>query len=479
MLFKRADSWASLDGDYPNSITKRQFTNDQRQRAAGTGAAMPDGSFPIENGSDLSNAIRAIGRAKDPAKAKTHIRARAKALGMTDKLPDTWGKRDSGVAVLKFLASLDAKAGEIAKAYGEDQACDFDEAQALMDDSEAAGALMQKANEAVCALGTSLWSIQADDSISDKGEATQKSLDQFGDHVKTIVPEGAENAMVAGALLDAGYTINPLGGIELKKGADSMSMKAITKALGLEDSASEVAILAKLTETLEAATLNANIAKMSAKHKGFMDGGGKMPGGGKKAFGEMSADERDSHMKSNPMDDDEDDVEKAIKKGVAFRTEGGVILTKKDFGTDAGFQFAKQQATDNAILRADVQKGKEDADKTARIAKANTALVHIGKADDVGGLLHRVSKHDPKLADEVEALLKGANTLIEKGKLFEEIGAGHAIEGSATDLIQKGAEAIRKADPKITIEKARCQFREQNPEIKKREDEEAKAARQK
>jgi hypothetical protein len=69
---------------------KRDFSDDQRKDLADQGKAMPDGSFPIVNGKDLENAIHAVGRAKDYEKAKQHIIARARALGMTDKLPEDW-----------------------------------------------------------------------------------------------------------------------------------------------------------------------------------------------------------------------------------------------------------------------------------------------------------------------------------------------------------------------------------------------------
>lgn len=62
-------------------VEKRQFTQEQRDDAAESGDALPDGSFPIKTVGDLKNAIRAVGRAKDPAKAKAHIRRRAKDLG--------------------------------------------------------------------------------------------------------------------------------------------------------------------------------------------------------------------------------------------------------------------------------------------------------------------------------------------------------------------------------------------------------------
>lgn len=74
---------------------KRDFTQEQRDQAASSGAAMEDGSFPIKTEQDLKNAIHAVGRASDPEKAKAHIKARAKSLGLTDQLPDTW-KRDTG-----------------------------------------------------------------------------------------------------------------------------------------------------------------------------------------------------------------------------------------------------------------------------------------------------------------------------------------------------------------------------------------------
>jgi hypothetical protein len=73
------------------TCTKRDFSDDERKKLADEGAALPDGSYPIKTVGDLENAIQAFGRAKDPAKVKAHIIARAKALGATTKLPDSWG----------------------------------------------------------------------------------------------------------------------------------------------------------------------------------------------------------------------------------------------------------------------------------------------------------------------------------------------------------------------------------------------------
>jgi hypothetical protein len=78
-------------------VKKREFSSEQRDRLAGTGAAMPDGSFPIANRSDLDNARQAVGRAKNPGQARAHIRSRAAALGVT--LPEGWSKKNAKLLI--------------------------------------------------------------------------------------------------------------------------------------------------------------------------------------------------------------------------------------------------------------------------------------------------------------------------------------------------------------------------------------------
>ena len=58
---------------------------DNRKKAADSGAAMPDGSYPIRNQQELESAIRLRGNSKKYSKAQieAHIRKRAAALGLT------------------------------------------------------------------------------------------------------------------------------------------------------------------------------------------------------------------------------------------------------------------------------------------------------------------------------------------------------------------------------------------------------------
>jgi len=69
---------------------KREFSTATRERMAEAGRAMPDGSFPIANRNDLMNALRSVGRAKNYEAAKRHIMRRARALRLTDMLPEDW-----------------------------------------------------------------------------------------------------------------------------------------------------------------------------------------------------------------------------------------------------------------------------------------------------------------------------------------------------------------------------------------------------
>ena len=75
---------------YDEDMDKREFSGAARERMAEAGTAMPDGSFPIANRSDLMNAIRSVGRAKNYDAAKQHIISRARALNAMDMLPEDW-----------------------------------------------------------------------------------------------------------------------------------------------------------------------------------------------------------------------------------------------------------------------------------------------------------------------------------------------------------------------------------------------------
>jgi hypothetical protein len=70
----------------------RDYSSKERRKMASEGRAMPDGSYPIANCQDASNAIHAVGRAKpgDRPAVERHIRKRVRALGCTGSIYENW-----------------------------------------------------------------------------------------------------------------------------------------------------------------------------------------------------------------------------------------------------------------------------------------------------------------------------------------------------------------------------------------------------
>jgi hypothetical protein len=68
----------------------RAVAPDERKKLAAQGKANADGSYPIRTVEDLKNAISAFGRASDKPATKALIKKRARQLGRTDLIPETW-----------------------------------------------------------------------------------------------------------------------------------------------------------------------------------------------------------------------------------------------------------------------------------------------------------------------------------------------------------------------------------------------------
>lgn len=77
----------------PDAATMRKLQAQHRAMPPGKPGGSP--RYPIRNAGDLDNAIKAVGRVRpntDAARQKVrkYILARAKALGLTSRIPDTW-----------------------------------------------------------------------------------------------------------------------------------------------------------------------------------------------------------------------------------------------------------------------------------------------------------------------------------------------------------------------------------------------------
>jgi ATP-dependent Clp endopeptidase proteolytic subunit ClpP len=68
-----------------------KYKQADRDRMAKSGEAMDDGSYPIADEEDLGNAIHAVGRGgADHDAIRRHIIKRAKALGLSERIPGNW-----------------------------------------------------------------------------------------------------------------------------------------------------------------------------------------------------------------------------------------------------------------------------------------------------------------------------------------------------------------------------------------------------
>lgn len=89
---QRENKSDTIENTEADAVIKRDYSPKQRRAMASRGQAMPDGSFPIADRADLENAIQAVGRAASYEAAKRHIIRRARALGLTEMLPEEWKK---------------------------------------------------------------------------------------------------------------------------------------------------------------------------------------------------------------------------------------------------------------------------------------------------------------------------------------------------------------------------------------------------
>jgi hypothetical protein len=78
------------------SIRKADYDTADRKHLASTGAAMPDGSYPIADRADVEDAVRAVGRGNASHDAiRRHVISRAKTLGASDAIPENWNSDGS------------------------------------------------------------------------------------------------------------------------------------------------------------------------------------------------------------------------------------------------------------------------------------------------------------------------------------------------------------------------------------------------
>lgn len=374
-------------------LFKREFSQDERDQMAGS-AAMDDGSFPIKNVGDLKNAIRAVGRAKDPAKAKAHIISRARALGATDELPDGWVSKaiEKAFQVCELTIGDD---GEISHKENIDKAL----IETLSAD------VQNRVSAAADVFCKSCREIMASEE-ADKDALLEKSFGEFVGFIGKLAPKGSEQA-VAASVFAALKTEEP--------DMDPKELEALKKRADDGDAAAKE--LVKAQTELAKAQAELALAKLSAEERAFAS---DMDDKAKAAFAALAPAERAARMKKR----DEDPVIKSMQ---------------------AQIEKSQQEAAD-LKKRLDA---KEEAETVAKFAKKAADV--YGQPEAFGVTLRKAYTGDEAAQAEVEKVMESNRRLAEQGGVFKQIGSrGKPSADSARAEMAEKAEAARKADPKLT-----------------------------
>lgn len=453
MYLAKADDAAALP-DGVEEYLKRSFTHDQRDQAASTGAAMPDGSFPINTRADLENAIRAIGRAKDPAKAKSHIIARARALDATSILPTDWkvGKFIGGDLVIEIARVAPRVLPDLIDNVIKVE--EYEAEVAKIEDAKVRKSTMGAMTLAKTALVASAWSIVDAASPEDMASLLRKNFEEYKDHALGLVAGVEPGTKVA------------------KAGEESMALKDIAKSLGLAETATEAEIQTQVTKNAADLAKANTIASLTGTQHLYYEKSA-MSDTDKAAFLLMKSDARDAVIKAKPMPKTKEDDDADSNGDDCIKVDGNT-LRKRDIG-DAAFAVLKSQQTR-------IEKAEETAAITNITKRVEPLKFVIAKADDTAAMLYRIGKGTSTAEDakSVETLLKSANEICSKSEVITaEFGkrGGEGGFAKAADEINSRAQELRKKDSKLTMEKARDQVRQSDADLAKRENEEARAAR--
>jgi hypothetical protein len=227
--------------------------------------------------------------------------------------------------------------------------------------------------------------------------------------------------MAAAGLVAAGYNLSPQGTLE--------------KAMAEKTAAEKEKEMQEKCKRLEDRVTN--LMKMSGAHSAYMNHeDATMPEGGKEAFADMSADERDAHMKKHPLE------AKAKKRYEALPEDVRKRLEKAD--------------ADAAVVA--------DLKKSADMTKMEKRAVEIGLATTDAELLYKAHNGDLESVVKLEDKILALTNQVKEAGLFKELGSKNGSTVTAKAEIEKRVDELRKADKDLTQAQAMDKIAGGSPE---------------
>lgn len=395
------------------AIAKREVSDDARQRLADEGKAMPDGSFPIATKADLKNAVRAIGRAADPAAVKRHIIRRARALDALDALPDDW-------SVKKVQALADAVVKAAVKGTAPQT---FEEAYRRNRMNQVTGELWPYYS----ALQDSVSSIIGDTDLSDdeRRSALEATTASFVDTVLTKVPD-----------VD---TELAKGGADTAEGDTAMADQELTKKN--EELAKE---LETVKSQLAAATA---LGALTDAEKAFH---AALPEADRAGFLAQPAEKRAEVVK------------KAAEADEVIKTADGLEVRKSAVG-EAVFAMIKRQEALNVETSKRLAEETEKRVDTEIAKRIGDDFSHLPNVDNGLNAVLKAARTMPETAQKaLDAVLKAADAALTGA--FDTVGHNNGkptvAKGDAGAFNDKIAEVMKRdsVDKTTAMTRARKEF---------------------
>lgn len=433
---------------------KRVFSGKEREQAASSGAAMPDGSYPIQNEDDLRNAIQAIGRAKKPGKTKAHIATRARALGRSDLIPGNWSGKTMknkgkfpgaappfGRKAKKDLVKIARDLGVVRQLTKD--AVSFNETLAEMSSTDYAEGVIEAIRDACHAIKETIESISECDDLApdERATAISESFDQFMTHLSGIAPDAVTKTFKKGVgsmskltkALKKAYTSVPAHDAKPPAKAkdvviDNDADEDLTEGTGIKEPKTATTkqlrkAVAKLEKRLAKADSRLAAAlTMSKAAKDHMDDpDADMDEDKKKAFLDLTPEERTKFIENNPL-------AVTAQKRVAALPEP--IRKQLEQSAKDSVELAKRVEADE--LREFSKQATDVGQPAALGASLRTLAKGLGTEED-----------RTKAIDEVMKALTAAAEQARTAGIFKEFGTGRGATGGAWDQLLAKAEELR------------------------------------
>jgi hypothetical protein len=180
-----------------------------------------------------------------------------------------------------------------------------------------------------------------------------------------------------------------------------------------------------------------------------------------KAKADAKADAEDALKKAKKEAEDKAAAELKEARDALAKLEGKNVDADEMAKRVAKAEKDAQETRETLAKLMDVQ---AEADAVAKVKQWDN-IPNV--TDDTAALVMAVRKSAPGKAQELEALLDGANQLIGESELLKVKGSDGDASGDAMAKIQAKANELRKADPTLNDADAMVKAMDDNPDLMK------------